>query len=133
MKAASSAYTFLTVNPTHEVMKENLRFYINDLKVDPNYIINMEAKPYVDFYIRGSEAYKKKDYDRSSNYFELSLIEYLTSEEECRAECEGPFDQGINSQYFHHKLVFKNPFSFIGWFPDFISSISSMTKLFFYL
>ena len=105
MKAASSAYTFLTANPTHEVMKENLRFYVNDLKVDTNYIINMEAKPYVDFYIRGSEAYKKKDFERSTNYFELSLIEYLQAEEECRAECEGPFDQG--------------------WFPDFISSISS--------
>ena len=105
MKAASCAYTFLTLNPEHEVMKENLRFYINELKVDPNYIINLEVKPYVDFYVRGSDSYKKKDYDRATNYMELSLTEYLQSEEECRAQCEGPFDQG--------------------WFPDFISSISS--------
>ncbi len=86
-------------------MKENLRYFINDLKVEPSYIINLEAKPYVDFYIRGSESYKKSDYDRTTSYMELSLTEYLQAEEECRALCEGPFDQG--------------------WFPDFISSISS--------
>lgn len=105
VKAASCAYTFLTMNTNHSVMKENLRFFINELKVDPNYIINLEAKPYVDMYLRGSEAYKKKDYDRTTNYMELSLVEYLQAEEECRAHCEGPFDQG--------------------WFPDFISSISN--------
>lgn len=103
MKAASCAYTFLTVNPEHEVMKENLRYYINDLKVDPLYIINMEAKPYVDFYVRGTEAYAKEDHGRSANYFELSLVEYLQAEEECRAKCEGPFDQGNSS--FHGHLI----------------------------
>jgi hypothetical protein len=106
IKAASCAYTFLTMNLNHTVMKENLRFFINELKVDPNYVINLEAKPYVEFYIRGSESYKKKDYDRTTTNMELSLVEYLQAEEECRAHCEGPFDQG--------------------WFPDFISSISSM-------
>ena len=110
MKAASAAYTFLTINKEHAVMKENLRFYINELKVDPNYVLNMEAKPYVDFYIRGSESYKKNEFEKTANYMELSLIEYLEAEEECRALCEGPFDQG--------------------WFPDFISSISSKLKLF---
>lgn len=93
------------MNPKHEIMKENLRYYINELKVDPTYVINLEAKPYVEFYIRGMETYGKKDFDRTTTYMELSVVEYLTSEEECRALCEGPFDQG--------------------WFPDFISSISS--------
>jgi len=105
LKAASCAYTFLTINPSHEIMRENLRFYVDELKVDRNYIINLEAKAYVDFYIRGSDTYQKKDYERAANYMEMSLSEYLLSEEECRAQCEGPFDQG--------------------WFPDFISSISN--------
>jgi len=90
-------------------MRENLRFYVDELKVDRNYIINLEAKAYVDFYIRGSDTYQKKDYERAANYMEMSLSEYLLSEEECRAQCEGPFDQG--------------------WFPDFISSISSNFSL----
>lgn len=36
---------------------------------------------------------------------EESLTEYIQAEEECRAQCEGPFDHG--------------------WYPDFIPSISS--------
>lgn len=40
---------------------------------------------------------------------EDSLENYLQSEEECRANCEGPFDQG--------------------WFPDFIPSIASTRSL----
>ena len=105
IRAASSAYTFLTLNPDHEVMKANLRYYINDMKIEPDYVINLEAKPYVEFYIRGSESYKKEEFDRTANYFELSLTEYLIAENECRAMCEGPFDQG--------------------WFPDFVSSVAS--------
>lgn len=109
LKAASCAYTFLTINPDHEVMRENLHYYVDELKVDQNYIVNIEAKAYVDFYIRGSDAYERKDYGRAANYMEMSLTEYLLSDEECRAHCEGPFDQG--------------------WFPDFISSISSNFSL----
>lgn len=105
LKAASCAYTFLTINPNHDVMKDNLRFYVDELKVDTNYIINLEAKAYVDFYVRGSDAYKKEDHARAANYMEMSLAEYLLSDAECRVHCEGPFDQG--------------------WFPDFISSISN--------
>ena len=86
-------------------MQGNLRHYINELNVDPDQTINYEAKPYVEFYIRGSEAYGKQDFERSANYMELSLDEYLQADSECRALCEGPFDQG--------------------WFPDFISSIAS--------
>jgi len=93
------------MNPNHEVMQANLRHYINELKVDPDHTVNLEAKPFVEFYVRGSDAYGKKDFERTANYFELSLTEYLQSEIECRAMCEGPFDQG--------------------WFPDFISSVAS--------
>jgi hypothetical protein len=37
--------------------------------------------------------------------FEESLGAYLQTEDECRAQCEGPFDQG--------------------WYPDLIPSIAS--------
>lgn len=60
---------------------------------------------YVSLYIHGSEAYQHEDYKSVINYIEESLEDYLRGEEECRAYCEGPFDQG--------------------WFPDFVSSIAS--------
>lgn len=40
-----------------------------------------------------------------THYMEESLVSYLQSEEECRSQCEGPFDHG--------------------WYPDFVPSISS--------
>jgi hypothetical protein len=63
------------------------------------------SQKYVSLYIHGSEAYQQEDYKSVINYIEESLEDYLRSEEECRAYCEGPFDQG--------------------WFPDFVSSIAS--------
>jgi hypothetical protein len=63
------------------------------------------SQNYVSLYIHGSEAYQHEDYMSVINYIEESLEDYLKSEEECRAYCEGPFDQG--------------------WLPDFISSIAS--------
>lgn len=52
--------------------------------------------------------YEKEDFNSVIQYFEESLVDYLQNEEECRAFCEGPFDQG--------------------WFPDFTPSIASNKK-----
>lgn len=41
---------------------------------------------------------------------EESLVSYLQAEEECRAQCEGPFDPG--------------------WYPDFVPAISSKAGIF---
>ncbi|PSN56414.1 hypothetical protein C0J52_09523 [Blattella germanica] len=60
---------------------------------------------YISLYIHGSEAYNQKDYKGVISYIEESLEDYLRGEEECRAFCEGPFDQG--------------------WFPDFVSSVAT--------
>lgn len=56
-------------------------------------------------YLYGVDAYEKKDWKTAIENMEESLISYLQSEEECRAQCEGPFDQG--------------------WYPDLIPSIAS--------
>ncbi|CAG2056062.1 unnamed protein product [Timema podura] len=65
---------------------------------------DLQLNDYVPLYIHGSEAYRNEDFQSVIGYIEESLDELLKEEEECRAFCEGPFDQG--------------------WFPDFVSSIS---------
>lgn len=57
----------------------------------------------------GADAYEKKDWDTAINNMEESLVSYLQAEEECRVQCEGPFDPG--------------------WYPDFVPAISSKTAI----
>ena len=56
-------------------------------------------------YIHGADAYEKKDWNGVVQNMEESLASYLQAEDDCRALCEGPFDQGL--------------------YPDFIPSIAS--------
>lgn len=56
-------------------------------------------------YVYGSTAYENKNWDAVIQYMEESLTWYLLAENQCRAQCEGPFDQG--------------------WYPDLIPSIAS--------
>nr|CAD7402412.1 unnamed protein product [Timema poppensis] len=96
-------------NPDDQAMMNNLKFYSSLPEVDMNKIVNFEVKDYVPLYIHGSEAYRNEDFRSVIGYIEESLDELLKEEEECRAFCEGPFDQG--------------------WFPDFVSSISRIGKV----
>ncbi|PNF23098.1 hypothetical protein B7P43_G09122, partial [Cryptotermes secundus] len=104
-KAASAVFTYLVNNPDNKVMQENLKFYSELPEVDMSEVVNFEARNYVSLYIHGAEAYQHEDYKSVISYIEESLEDYLRAEDECRAYCEGPFDQG--------------------WFPDFVSSIAN--------
>ncbi|XP_066247278.1 prolyl 3-hydroxylase 1-like [Euwallacea similis] len=104
-KAASAAFTFLVANPDHKVMAKNLKQYSEFPEVDMKEVINFEAKDYVYLYVYGADAYQKKDWNTAINNMEESLVSYLHSEDECRAQCEGPF----------------NP----GWYPDFVPAIAN--------
>lgn len=55
--------------------------------------------------MHGAAAYEKKEWKDVEHNMEESLVSYFQAEDECRAYCEGPFDQG--------------------WYPDFIPSIAS--------
>lgn len=68
-------------------------------------VVNLEAAPFVQMYLRGVQAYEDENYREAVVEFESSLESYIESEEKCRIYCEGPFDQG--------------------WYPEFTSSISS--------
>ncbi|KAH1022924.1 prolyl 3-hydroxylase 2 isoform X1 [Dendroctonus ponderosae] len=104
-KAASAAFTYLVLNPDHKVMAKTLKQYSELPGVDLKDVINFEAKDFVYLYVYGSDAYEKKDWDNAINNMEESLASYLHEEEECRAQCEGPFDAG--------------------WYPDFVPAIAN--------
>ena len=56
-------------------------------------------------FLEGTEAYRSEKWSEVIEKMEETVEKYLTAEEECRFGCERPFD--------------------MGWFPDFITSISS--------
>ncbi len=58
-------------------------------------------------YFQGTEAYYAEEYDTAISKLEASINEFIKANDECRADCEGPFDQG--------------------WLPDFTSSIASVS------
>ncbi|XP_018578753.1 prolyl 3-hydroxylase 1 [Anoplophora glabripennis] len=105
MKAASSAFTYLVSHPEDKMMQSNLKHYYSMEEVNMKEIENFEAETYVYLYVHGNDAYQRKDWKSVEDNMEESLGAYLQAEEECRAQCEGPFDQG--------------------WYPDFIPSISN--------
>ncbi|KAJ8923830.1 hypothetical protein NQ315_010412 [Exocentrus adspersus] len=105
MKAASSAFTYLVSHPDDKVMQTNLKHYSSMKNVNMEEIENFEAEDYVYLYVHGANSYEHKDWRGVEENMEESLVAYLQAEEECRAQCEGPFDQG--------------------WYPDFIPSISN--------
>ncbi|KAK4871674.1 hypothetical protein RN001_015798 [Aquatica leii] len=104
-KAASAVFTYLVVHAKDDAATKSLKFYSTLPEVDMKEIVNFEAKDHIYLYIHGVDAYDKKDWKAVENNMEESLVSYLQAEEECRALCEGPFDQG--------------------WYPDLIPSIAN--------
>ncbi|KAF2357680.1 hypothetical protein FHG87_011564 [Trinorchestia longiramus] len=100
--AANAAVTVLAVQPTHTVMTNNLRQYIEDYDADKDLLENLELQEYAREYVRGDHAHSAEDFTRSVEHMEAALALYWRALEDCRLMCEEPFDQG--------------------WFPDFVSS-----------
>lgn len=93
-KALAAAYTFLQNNPGHENMQHNVKLYMEQsVKAGDNSLQNMEPKAYRDAFARSVEAFDKKDYQSLMDQTEKSLEAYLEETEDCRAMCEGSFDQ----------------------------------------
>ncbi|XP_031334109.1 prolyl 3-hydroxylase 1-like isoform X1 [Photinus pyralis] len=104
-KAVSSAFTYLVTHPKDDLIRKSLQFYSTLPEVDMSTVVNYEAKEHVYLYAHGMDAYDKKDWKSVENNMEESLVAYLQAEENCRALCEGPFNQG--------------------WFPDLVPSIAN--------
>lgn len=104
-EAANAAFTFLSHYPNHEMVTRSLRHYLTLPGMTQEKIMNAEAAPFIQMYIRGVQAYENENYAEAVGEFEYSLKTYMDSEESCRIYCEGPFDQG--------------------WYPEFTSSVTS--------
>lgn len=87
------------------MITKNLKYYLTLPGVATEKVVNLEAAPFVQRYIRGVRAYEDGNYDEAVVELESSLESYMESEEQCRIYCEGPFDQG--------------------WYPEFTSSVAS--------
>ncbi|CAG9759258.1 unnamed protein product [Ceutorhynchus assimilis] len=104
-RAASAAFTFLVSNPDNKIMSDVLQQYAALPEVEMKDVVNFEAKDYVYLYVYGVDAYQKKEWVTAINNMEESLVSYLHAEDECRAQCEGPFDPG--------------------WYPDFVPAMAN--------
>lgn len=103
--ASNAAYTFQVYNPDHQITKDNIDFYLKSTGAEIDDLINLEAPKYVTLYFEALETYRKEEWAETAETMEESLKLFLHAEEECRVECEKPFD--------------------MGWFPDFVSSIAN--------
>jgi hypothetical protein len=68
-------------------------------QVKNNTIRNLQAEPFISYYINGIKAYENKYYDKAIKNFESSVTSYIESEESCRFYCEGPLDHDWNPEF----------------------------------
>ncbi|XP_012277357.1 prolyl 3-hydroxylase 2 [Orussus abietinus] len=98
-EAANAIFTFLVIHPKHEMSLKNLRYYLTLPGVKDDDVLDLEAASFVETYINGVSAYDEEDYVEAVGRLEKSLREFMTAEEDCRFYCEGPFNQGWNSEF----------------------------------
>lgn len=103
-QAASAAFTYLIAHPDHEVMRTNLKFYLQD-GAEEDQLVDFEAQSFVNEFLRGTDYYREENWHKVATSMEKALELYLKAEEECKFQCDKPFD--------------------MGWFPDFTTSVAS--------
>ncbi|XP_076340695.1 prolyl 3-hydroxylase 1-like isoform X2 [Tachypleus tridentatus] len=91
-KAASAAYTYLLHNKDQEVMKNNLKYYLELPGMDATKLQYLEAKEYQELYIKASNKYSEENYGAVVELMEQALIEYQKALEECRFLCESAME-----------------------------------------
>ncbi|XP_078060253.1 prolyl 3-hydroxylase 1-like, partial [Mustelus asterias] len=101
-KAAAAAQTFFEVNPDHQEMRENLEMYRKMEGVKPEDFRDLEAQPHWVSYSEGMKLYQSEQFAESIPRLEGAIQEYMTELEECRAQCEGPY-QSPDYAYLHYQ------------------------------
>ncbi|KAJ0182508.1 hypothetical protein K1T71_001877 [Dendrolimus kikuchii] len=98
-KAASAAYTYLAANPNDEAMNKNLKYYMDQPEVDIKEVVDLESEDYVLLYNLGRIAYRQNNWAEIVGNMEETLSDYLSSENDCRVECENQPDQEQSSEF----------------------------------
>ena len=140
-KATNAAYTYFTHNPEDEVAKSNYKWYISEMyqrnpdfvPVDREAYVSATKNPFAPLcnalctvgqhtdYLQdhtlkfdtGVAAYNKEEWSIVIAEMERAVTSYLDAENQCRRNCEKPFD--------------------MGWFPEFVVSMSSNDSAIFIL
>ncbi|XP_013772511.1 prolyl 3-hydroxylase 1-like [Limulus polyphemus] len=97
-KAASAAYTYLLHNKDQEVMKNNLKYYLELPGMDVTKLNYLEAKEYQELYIKAGNKYSEGNYGAVVELMEQALIEYQKALEECRFLCEGAIESSPETE-----------------------------------
>ncbi|XP_061862083.1 prolyl 3-hydroxylase 3 [Colius striatus] len=94
-QAVSAAHTFFVANPQHLQMREDIEKYRRMSAVKPDSFRDLEATPHWEAYEAGVQHYNADEYLQAVARLEESLEEALTALEECRALCEGPWEDEV--------------------------------------
>ncbi|RMC07595.1 hypothetical protein DUI87_17071 [Hirundo rustica rustica] len=91
-QAVSAAHTFFVANPQHLQMREDIEKYRRMSGVKADSFQDLEATPHWEAYETGVQHYDADEYLQAVARLEESLSEALSALEECRALCEGPWE-----------------------------------------
>ncbi|NXH10243.1 P3H3 hydroxylase, partial [Bucco capensis] len=91
-QAVSAAHTFFVANPQHLQMREDIEKYRRMSGVKSDKFQDLEAMPHWEAYEAGVQHYNADEYLQAVARLEESLQEALSALEECRALCEGPWE-----------------------------------------
>ncbi|NWH82667.1 P3H3 hydroxylase, partial [Piaya cayana] len=91
-QAVSAAHTFFVANPQHLQMREDIEKYRRMSGVKSHNFRDLEAIPHWEAYEAGMQHYNADEYPQAAARLEESLTEAVSALEECRALCEGPWE-----------------------------------------
>ncbi|XP_023339568.1 cartilage-associated protein isoform X2 [Eurytemora carolleeae] len=79
--AANAAYTNLMFNQDHEIMRENLNYYLALPGVNSSNLVNLEEQEFVAPYLAGRTYYTEKNWSKLVESMELAVKLYLQEED----------------------------------------------------
>ncbi|XP_072046078.1 prolyl 3-hydroxylase 1-like [Amphiura filiformis] len=91
-KAVAAAYTFVQANPEDEIMYNNLDYYKNLHGISEEHLVDLEEKIHNRNFLDAYSAYEIRNYTGVIVHMESALKNYWMAEEECRAMCEGKYE-----------------------------------------
>ncbi|XP_064011935.1 prolyl 3-hydroxylase 3 [Pogoniulus pusillus] len=91
-QAVSAAHTFFVANPQHLQMRDDIKKYQRMSGVKSDNFRDLEATPHWEAYEAGVQHYNADEYLQAVVRLEESLKDALSALEECRALCEGPWE-----------------------------------------
>ncbi|XP_041466339.1 prolyl 3-hydroxylase 1-like [Lytechinus variegatus] len=91
-QAVAAAYTYIQWHSDDDVMQNNLDYYRNMHGIDDSQLVNLEEKLHHKYFLEGYQAHHDEKWHEVIKNMELALTEYWKADTQCRALCEGKYD-----------------------------------------